>query len=69
MGILLSKSFPNCSYHNPTPPAGIGISQSVTSSKKDGKKRAVEDDGDATAMEDDATNLEKTTKKKKTQLK
>jgi hypothetical protein len=46
--------------------ANQGGSEASTSKKVDGKKRAVEDDGDGTASDED---VQKNTKKKKTQHK
>lgn len=46
-------------------PAGDETSSPEISSKKDGKKRAVDDDGDATATDEEGPSQAKTTKKKR----
>jgi len=42
---------------------------SASSSKKNGKKRAVDDEGEGTATEDEEPGLSKGAKKRKTQVK
>jgi hypothetical protein len=65
----------NCSYNFYCVAGSNNLNQdtpvlpTVSTLKKDGKKRAVDDDGDATASEEEGASATKGTKKKKTQHK